>query len=627
MFVHGVGFHEENKVLAKWVPAWSRAIDNAVDQIGVELQFDNPFGPAQKPSPDKSDPGILFYEDLIKNHKAPSGPEYLAAVTSLLTSYLTTKVGSLFHRDRGLLIDDEMKWKAREVAAWAHDDKLRTDLRKKVVAEIKAKKPDVVIAHSYGGLITYDACLFEDPDLLKDCYFVTLGTQIGNPLLRREFGGRQLPVKCKHWFNLYNPGDPVFVAPLDHIRADNFTHIVVEHPNGHDGVSYLGHPITADRVWRNISQGKEWLARSLEIRTLHANSVRPPVHRALLVGIDDYAHAEIPALKGCVNDTYLLSAALQESGIEHTSIRLLHNARATRSSLLDQLAWLLEDIREGDHRFFSFSGHGHRMATCDASGTPNAMEEILVTHDYAFTQTTGLRDRDFQDLYADLPNKAHFLIFLDCCHSGGMTRSSGPLVRSFAGPSDVEHPCVKWDASLQMWHQVGLAGNKGLNPEFLPPTYKTPALREEEKALYYGSDGDLRRIGRATQLRDIPHDKYDAIVARLKTSHPKTETGGPYLPLVYMACGETEKACEYIHGSVSYGAFTFAMVQALRDSAAGKPNTLTYGQLLKAASTKLSQIGFLQQPSILAQKDQSNAVTPFGKSGKSGKKAKPAPKK
>lgn len=621
MFVHGIGFHEAGDKLPLWVAAWSTAIRSACEAAGFRLRFDDPLGAARQPGGPGGDPGILYYEELIRQFPAPLAHQYLQAVGELLTSYVATKAGALFSRDRGRFLGDEAKWKARQVAAWVHNDELRAALRRRVVDEIRAKDPDVVVAHSYGGLITYDACIFEDPQLLAQRYYVTLGTQIGHPLVRREFAGRQLPIEAKHWFNLHNPGDPVFVASLAHIRAENFTNLEVAHPHEHDATAYLGHPSVAANVWRPISEGRSWLTRSRSVRREFAKATRPNVHRALLVGIDEYANPEAPPLKGCVNDTYQLSAALQESGVGHTAIRMLHNGRATRDKLLDGLQWLLEDARPGDHRFFSFSGHGHRMAAHDITGQPAELEEILVTHDYAFTHDTGLRDRDFQDLYAHLPREVHFLIFLDCCHSGGITRSGGPAVRSFTGPADLEHEYLRWDAGLQMWRQHGLADQQGLNPAFLPgPSAKVWRKKRTardiaaEHALYYGRFGDTRRIGRATPLRDLPHDKFDRISQQLRGLHPAVDSGGPYLPIVFTACGEDEQASEYVHGSVSFGAFTYALVQALRDTRANTHQPPTYEQLLKAATAKLERLGYTQHPEILGNPRQLRTTVPFANS-------------
>ncbi len=646
MFVHGIGFHEEKEALTTWVNSWSSAIRNSCKNAGFTFDFLDPLGKDGKPGGTDKDPGILYYEDLVKDHENLNAVEYLQVVGSLLKSWVATEIGGLFGRERdlfGIPIPEEIKWKARQVAVWAYDDKMRAALRKHVVKQIESKDPDVVIAHSYGGLITYDACMFEEPDLMKNRFYVTIGAQIGHPVLRQEYGGRQLPVQAKHWFNLYNPGDKVFVKSLEHIKAPNFTNLKVEHPDGHDGAAYLSQSVTANQVWRVIQDNLTTPAIlnrdiSLSRLTRAADKRDRPTrtrHRALLIGIDDYESSEVPPLKGCVNDTFQLSSVLQECGFDPKAIRMLHNRRATKDALIVQLSWLLDDAQPGDHRFFSFSGHGHRLASYDAAGFADEMEEILVTYEYDFTQTTGLRDRDFQDLYAYLPKEVHFLIFLDCCHSGGITRDGGPAVRSFVGPSDVEHEYKRWNVQVQMWEQDGLAGKKGLNANFLPaaaeynrenPRHKSQEELDHEFALYYGANGDTRRIGRATPLRDIPHNKYDSITKELKKVQGKADIIGPYLPMVFMACRETEKACEYVHGSVNYGAYTYAMTLALRDTTRTGSGRGSFRQLHQAASEKLLLLGYTQTPDILGNDAQLDAETSFGRLSSKTTKAKVAPK-
>ena len=607
MYVHGVGFHEDPNDVSQWVPAWTRAIEESSSRIGVDFRINNPLG--NDNAADRSDPGVLYYEDIIRSYPPPDFVDYSKAVGALLKSYFATKIGDFFRPQRRFLLSDEMRWKARQVAEWVENDDLREALRNRVVEEIEAKDPDVVIAHSYGGLITYDTCLFKKPDLLRNKYYVTLGTQIGNALLRKEFGGRQMAVNARHWFNLYNPDDPVFVCSLDHIRDDKFTNVVVNHGQGHDGVGYLGHGITANQVWHPISQKSQWTKRTRSIRTYHRKETRKPRNRALLVGVDKYIDPYIPPLAGCVNDTYQLSEALQEKGFDHKNIRMLHNERATRDNLIEGLEWLLQDAEADDHRFFSFSGHGHQLASLDFNGEPDEMDEILATYDYGYTQDTGLRDRDFQDLYTNLNEDVHFLIFLDCCHSGGITRDGAARVRSFRGPSDVEHTSKKWNKDQQMWEQVGLAGLKGLNPELYPKSEAEEKVTKMQ-SLYYGAYKDMRRIGRATPLRDVPHNKYDSINATLRKLH-KSKIQGPYLPMVFMACGESEEAAEYVHGSVSYGAFTYAMAQALRDEKSkGRRASISYDSLHKNAIRKLKALNFPQNPEILGQRNQIRSKIP-----------------
>ena len=665
LLIHGIGFHESTDQLNTWVPEWLIAIKTSASQnAGLTLNISDPFGADSQPSgrtgDPAQDPGVLYFENLIRDHKAPSGSEYLGTVASLTASLLATTItdaataitgkvtdafGHIFRRDRGMLdtiFPEELKWKAREVAAWAADDKLRSELRERVAHEIMTKNPDVVIAHSYGGLILYDTCLFHSPNLLEKRHLITLGTQVGNPLLRREFGGYQFALHCRHWFNLYNPYDKVFVSSLAHIRADNFTQILTPHHvgSGHDGATYLSHPDFAALAWPHI---ENQLRPRTNLRTLALDAPAPRLpqkkaktasshSRALLIGIDHYSHPTIPTLHGCVNDTFQLSATLQEANIDHRDVRLIHNQHATRANLLKNIRWLLEDSRDGDHRILSFSGHGHRRPSYDPqTGEPLEMHEILCTHDYdPSLPETGLRDADFQDLYANLPRGVHLMIFLDCCHSGGITRSGGPAIRSFSGPADIQHESSRWNAELEMWEQGPLL-EKTLNPQFLPATYHskeladlwqqlrslndTPPLtktqlHQREQALYYGTYGDTRRIGRATPLRDVNHTRYDENAAILRENYPN-QPPSPFLPLVFMACGETEQACEYVHGAVSYGAFTYALTLTLRDIKHRRTTSLSYGDLLIETARKLRTLGYTQTPDILGPPGQLTAKTPF----------------
>jgi len=614
MFVHGLGFHEGEEELRQWVPHWVGQIQHAARLAGIEFPVENPLGPESGPGGD-AHPGVLRYEDVVREFPAPDGLDYLRVASDLLRSYLATRAGEWFRRERGLVLSDEMYFMARQVAAWAHDDHLRAALRKRVVETIRRHDPELVIAHSFGGLLAYDACLSEEPALMAERYFVTMGTQIGNAFLRREFGGRQIPVRARHWFNLHNPRDPLFVTPLDHIRAGHFTHLEGRHAYGHSGAGYLGHHTTAEHVWKPIRAGRTWTRRTSEIRARRAREARPPARRAVLVGIDRCRDAAIPPLAGGVNDTYLLSAALQEAGFQPREIRLLHNRRASRENVLDHLQWLLGDVRPGDHRFLAFSGHGCLVPSLNAEGEADQREEILVTYDYDFSNSGGVRDRDLQPFYADLPPESHFMMFLDCCHSGGVARPGGPAVRSVSGPPDIEHPCRRWNAGLQMWEQEGLGA--ALNPEFLPPEYVDRETREDAaavRAAYYGRSGDVRRIGRATELRDLPYKKYDRLRERLGRLHKDCKTAklGPYLPLVCAACRETQTASEYLHGSVSYGAFTFAMVQAIRDRPRGQRSRPTYGRLVAEAARKLAKLGYQQEPQLLANRAQRRTPVPFG---------------
>ena len=85
------------------------------------------------------------------------------------------------------------------VAEWDQNAPLRAALRKRLVERINAFKPDVIMAHSLGSVICYDAFSHEDKNACAGRYLVTFGSQIANPFLKaahfdNKIGGRQSEV-------------------------------------------------------------------------------------------------------------------------------------------------------------------------------------------------------------------------------------------------------------------------------------------------------------------------------------------------------------------------------------------------------------------------------------------------
>jgi len=99
--------------------------------------------------------------------------------------------------------------------------------------------------------------------------------------------------------------------------------------------------------WPAVRRGARWKSRP-------GLSARPekPAQRALLVGINDYPDPQ-NRLEGCVNDVFLMSSVLQESGFDPDNIRVVLNERATRSAFWKRLDWLLDGAEDGDDRVSS----------------------------------------------------------------------------------------------------------------------------------------------------------------------------------------------------------------------------------------------------------------------------------
>ncbi|QKZ17043.1 hypothetical protein [Streptomyces chartreusis] len=128
----------------------------------------------------------------------------------------------------------------REVAAYlsAHDSPHRLAAREEVAERIAQRQPKIVIAHSLGSVVAYEA-LHAHPELRPDL-FLTLGSPLALPqavfhrLCPAPHGAiphlhGQRPPGVGRWVNIADPGDPVAVPPqlsrcfqgitLDHTTA------------------------------------------------------------------------------------------------------------------------------------------------------------------------------------------------------------------------------------------------------------------------------------------------------------------------------------------------------------------------------------------------------------------------
>jgi hypothetical protein len=586
--VHGIGHQDDPNTVPVWHRLWQDAVTQGLQATAPELAVAVDF---------------LAYDDLFTDALAALGYADFAKAAWNLTA-------GAFRRPRGLFtLSDSTRWHAGMVVVWVNDADLRDKLCDLLMARVKDYGPDLVCAHSLGSLIAYDA-FSRNEDAVQGKLLLTFGSQLGNTFVRGVFAGRVEPVdSLADWVHLYNPNDHVFTAPLDtgvFQTAGNFQQ--VETPFGqyfttdisanHNAVNaddpdnaYLTHPQTRALVWPQIARGFTAAPVSARARAVAFAAAQPamPTRRALLAGINAYPD---PAqrLEGCVNDVFLMSSVLQECDFAAEDIRVVLDDRATRAGLLDRLHWLLDGTREGDIRFFYYSGHGAQLPQYGPEGKVDRIDPCLVPYDFAWTEETALTDRSLLDLYSLLPYGSWFMMVLDSCYSGGMTRG-GTRVRGLDPPDDIRHRMLRWNAEIQMWE-----------PRQLPPANRD-LKKDKAGEQYVGESGAARRLGRAVDLRTLPDKEYDK--ERKELDHK-----GPYMPLVYEACGEREFAYEYQHGVTSYGAFTFAVAAALRvKGTKGKP--VTYAGLLKEAADVLKRLQYDQHPVLTGPRSQVKTAVPW----------------
>jgi len=591
--VHGIG--GQDAMAASWEPGWQHAIADSIAQL-------NPGAPP--PTLD-----YLTYDDLFE--------PYLARLSySDFASALWKLAQGRFQAPRGFFdFSDQTRWYPGMVVVWVEQDQLRAQLRDSLSTKLAEFQPDVVCAHSLGSLIAYDT-FSEKPSDLKDRTLITLGSQIGNPfVVGSVFGGRIAPLEeATYWYHLFNPNDHMFTASLDvgqFQTATNFTQVMTEFgadatwtnwlsqytteiAANHSAINtadpndaYLSHPQTRDVVWQALA-GKLAI-RGLRTRAAVARTLtnrKTPDQRALLVGINNYPD-ESQRLEGCVNDVFLISSVLQECGFGAEDIRVVLDERATASGIRERLHWLLDGVDDNDVRFFYYSGHGAKLPIYGVEGRIDHVQSCLVPHDFNWTLGNAITDDDLVRLYSQLPYEAHFMMVLDCCYSGGLTRGN-PRFRGLDPPDDIRHRMLRWDMKKQMWVQRDL-----------PPLNRGLAERKNSTR-FLGEDKATVRIGGGAVLRTQSPDEYNRTRTALKHK-------GPYMPVVYEACQEDEFSFEYQHGAISQGAFTYAMAAILRRSR----GPLTFGALLKETGSVLSDLRYEQHPQVVGPREVLKANVPW----------------
>ncbi len=626
LLVHGFG---EPVSLEKWSKPWEKMLRKrfakyfpAIMKRGIEF----PFASYHE----------LFEEDF--NDEALDPKQLTAALGTLGWTGMHKGIGGLLRGSGGLdAMVEALHWNAGMVVRWARDPDLRARLRNRILESIEDENPSVIAAHSLGSLIAYDLFL-ENPEAVRDRTFISFGSQIGNAFVRNVFNGRLhgLPT-ARYWLHLYNPNDAVFTAEIrlhgnDTLSGSdtidlpngkkaprrNFYQILTPFDNpdpldhvavstGKGCIGYLDSFEALQLAWpRALGCGKqhEQIRRTIR-RAVHAATNAPP-NRALLIGIDQYARPDIPPLAGCVNDTYLVSQILQEAEFPVEHIRMLHNDRATAANIRDRLAWLLDDVSDGDFRFLFVSCHGHQLESYGAGETADRLDECLCPYDYEYSVESAILDDHLYNLYAQLPQKSQFVVVLDCCHSGGMARAGNARIRGLTSPMDVAHRGLIWDPGER--NGSGYWLRRSLSPKSLVKNAdKSEFIREKndfkvnaelpssvhtarDKAGYVGRDGTTRRLFRALSLRQKKH------------SVPKEGRPGPYMPVILQACEENDVALEHTDGMSTHGAFTFCLARIFRENRALDPSApllRDWSNTLRLTSEKLRDLGYVQKPQLL----------------------------
>lgn len=154
---------------------------------------------------------------------------------------------------------------------------------------------------------------------------------------------------------------------------------------------------------------------------------------ALLVGIDQYASAQVRDLSGCIQDVERFGEFLRARVAEdRLALKMLTDAQATRQNIIAGFEHLKQAGAE-DVALFYYSGHGSQELAPEKFWhlEPEHLNETLVCHDSrSGSEAWDLADKELAHLLSQVSQrKPHLLVILDSCHSGSGTRDIEEGVR------------------------------------------------------------------------------------------------------------------------------------------------------------------------------------------------------
>jgi len=209
--------------------------------------------------------------------------------------------------------------------------------------------------------------------------------------------------------------------------------------------------------------------------------------RALCIGIDKYPDPR-DQLGGCVNDANKWSRWLSGQGF---SVDVLKDGQATRSGIMDAIRDAIRSSQPGHVVAIQYSGHGTQLPDEDG-GERDELDEALVPHDHR--KSGYVLDDDIAELCNQIPSGVNVTFFMDCCHSGTITRL-------FAGPTetadDVRIRFLRPDEEMLAAHrksrQRAASSRSARSPYRGRNEILMSACRSEQTAKERGGQGDFTR--------------------------------------------------------------------------------------------------------------------------------------
>ncbi|KAK8062992.1 hypothetical protein PG997_015089 [Apiospora hydei] len=312
---------------------------------------------------------------------------------------------AIHHKTRlsGLLDPDQLESQVRALSQTlgahlschhtAADTQVEVDDDQEVTIDQKFRRPILVLAHGYGGLIYEQALDLANPqngkqcltlffDFFKDRY--QLAFLFGTPHFPAGLGEWAIISVTKHRMTPEWAALPAFIPMV--IRADHrgMTKPKPENPD-------------LKRVFRMV---EAWTS---DMKAIMPSITRGIRRFALLVGADHYDNGHpgqqrisengtpfrLRDLHGCSNDIDLIDVVLEKHFDIHEKVILVsspgkdqYKTQPTFRNIKQQFHKLSQRVCEGDVFYFHFSGLGALLTPADAQSEHSREEEHIFPMDY-----------------------------------------------------------------------------------------------------------------------------------------------------------------------------------------------------------------------------------------------------
>ena len=208
------------------------------------------------------------------------------------------------------------------------------------------------------------------------------------------------------------------------------------------------HPSQPPSAQRASMPGTSGVLKSLD-GPLPTEGLTHPRNHVLLIGVNQYAHADFRNLRFCVRDMEgLKSALIQARFCNAEDVQLLvsgagGNREPTRENVESAFQTLLNKIEPGDRVLVAFSGHGIALPL---EGDPKVTEDFLACADarvvfdegplgQRFVAREGIISRPRLEEALDASAASVKLVFIDACRNVAMPgiTSNAPGSRGIGG--------------------------------------------------------------------------------------------------------------------------------------------------------------------------------------------------